>query len=104
MLAEKRFPGAPDVPTTDEAGVPGLHFPFWYALWAPKGTPKPIVAKLNAAVVAAFDDPAVQKRFSDAGMAIAPRELQTPEALYAMLKAEIDKWWPMIRAAGVKPQ
>jgi tripartite-type tricarboxylate transporter receptor subunit TctC len=102
VLAEKRFPGALDVPTTDEAGVPGLHFPFWYALWAPKGTPKPIVARLNAAVVTAFADPAVQKRFDDAGMTIAPRSLQTPEALYAMLKAEIEKWWPIIKAAGVK--
>ncbi len=102
VMGKKRFTPAPDVPTVDEAGTPGLHFPFWHGMWAPKGTPKPVIAKLNAAVVAAFADPAAQKRFSEVGMEIPPREQQTPEALYAHHKAEIEKWWPIIKAAGIK--
>ena len=102
VMAKKRFERAPEVPTVDEAGAPGLHFPFWHGLWAPKGTPQPIIAKLNAAVVAAFADPAVQKRFGEVGMEIPPRSQQTPEGLYAHHKAEIDKWWPIIKDAGIK--
>ncbi len=104
VAAEKRWFAAPDVPTLDEAGVPGVHITFWHGLWAPKGTPKPIIAKLDAAIVEAFADPAVQKRFADIGHALPSREQQTPEALYAWHKAEIEKWTPIIKAAGIKPQ
>ena len=102
VLSQKRWFAAPDVPTIDEAGVPGLHFPFWHGLWAPKGTPKDVVATLNAAVVDALADPAVRQRFNDLGHEIAPREQQTPEALRAYHKAEIGKWWPIIKAANIK--
>jgi tripartite-type tricarboxylate transporter receptor subunit TctC len=102
VMAKKRFPAAPEVPTVDEAGTPGLHMPFWHGLWAPKDTPKEIVAKLNDAVVKAFADPAVQKRFADLGMDIPPRDQLTPEAQHAHHKAELDKWWPIIKAANIK--
>jgi tripartite-type tricarboxylate transporter receptor subunit TctC len=102
VMSKERFAAAPEVPTVDEAGAPGLHFPFWHGMWAPKNTPKPVIARLNAAVVAAFADPATQKRFKDVGMEAPPREQQSPEALYAWHKAEIEKWWPMIQAAGIK--
>jgi tripartite-type tricarboxylate transporter receptor subunit TctC len=104
VMAKQRFFPAPDVPTVDEAGTPGLHFPFWHGMWAPKGTPKPVIARLNAAVAAAFTDPATQRRFRDVGMELPSREQQTPEALYAHHKAEIDKWWPIIRAANIKAE
>jgi tripartite-type tricarboxylate transporter receptor subunit TctC len=103
VAAAKRWPGAPEVPTLAEAGVPGVDIAFWHGLWAPKGTPKPIIDKLNAAVVEAFADPAVQKRFTDIGHVLPTREQQNPQALFAHHKAEIDKWWPIIRAAGIKP-
>jgi len=103
ILREKRWFGAPDVPTTDEAGA-GVHFPFWNGLWAPKGTPKDIIARLNAAVAEALADPAVRQRYATLGFEVAPREQQTPEALGAYLKAEIDKWGPIMKAANVKPQ
>jgi tripartite-type tricarboxylate transporter receptor subunit TctC len=102
VLTQKRWFAAPDVPTIDEAGVPGLHFPFWHGLWAPKSTPKDIVATLNAAVVDALADPVVRQRFNDLGHEIAPREQQTPQALRAYHKAEIEKWWPIIKAANIK--
>ena len=102
VTAAARSPSAPDIPTFDEAGVPGLHVLIWYGLWAPKGTPKDIIARLNAAVREALADPGVSKRLSDLGQVIPPPEQQTPEALAAYHKAEIDKWWPLIRAAGIK--
>jgi len=102
VTAATRSPSAPDIPTFDEAGVPGLHVLIWYGLWAPRGTPKDIIARLNAAVREALADPGVSKRLSDLGQVIPPREQQTPEALAAYHKAEIDKWWPLIRAAGIK--
>ena len=102
VLTGTRWFAAPDVPTIDEAGVPGLHFPFWHGLWASKGTPKDVIAKLNAAAVEALADAGVRQRFSELGHEIAPRELQTPEALAAYHKAEIDKWWPIIKAANIK--
>jgi tripartite-type tricarboxylate transporter receptor subunit TctC len=98
----KRLGAAPDIPTADEAGLPGFHISLWSALWAPKGTPKDVVAKLNAALVDALADPAVRQRFADAGLEIPPRDKQTPEALGAYHKAEADKWWPIIKAANIK--
>jgi tripartite-type tricarboxylate transporter receptor subunit TctC len=102
VLTQKRWFAAPDVPTIDEAGVPGLHFPFWHAVWAPKGTPKDVIAKLNAAVVETLADPGVRQRFNELGHEIAPREQQSPAALAAYHKAEIEKWWPIIKAANIK--
>jgi tripartite-type tricarboxylate transporter receptor subunit TctC len=83
--------------------LPGLHASVWHGIWAPGGTPEAIVVRLNAAVVAALGDPAVRQRFADLGQEIFPRDQQTPEALHAYHKAEIDKWWPIIKAAGLKP-
>jgi tripartite-type tricarboxylate transporter receptor subunit TctC len=104
VAAKNRSPVAADVPTTDEAGLPGFYFSFWHAMWAPKGTPKAIIAKLNAAAVAALSDPETRKRLVDFGQEIYPREQQTPEALRAFHQAEINKWWPIIKAAGVKAE
>ena len=104
VMGTSRWFAAPDVPTTDEAGAPGLHMTFWYGLWAPASTPKDIIAKLNAAVSAAFDDPNVRQRLTEQGHDIPPREQRTPEALGAHHKAEIEKWWPIIKAAGIKLQ
>src|SRR6516162_4320032 len=102
IMAKDPWWAAPDIPTVDAAGVPGLHMPFWHGLWVPKATPNDIIAKLNAAVVAALGDPAVRQRFSNLGQEIFPCEQQTPEALRALQKAEIDKWWPIVKAANVK--
>jgi len=104
VMAKARWPAAPEVPTFDEAGVPGLHASFWHGLWAPKGTPKSIIAKLNAAVVEALADPAVRRRLADVGQGTWPREQQTPEALSAYQKAEIEKWWPIVKAANIKAE
>jgi tripartite-type tricarboxylate transporter receptor subunit TctC len=102
VLAKARWFAAPDIPTSEEVGVPGINISFWHGLWVPKGTPKEIVAKLNAAVVAALADPTVRKRLTDIGQEMFPRDKQTPEALHAFHKAETEKWWPIIRAAGIK--
>lgn len=102
ITAKERSAAAPDVPTVDEAGLPGLHISIWYGIWAPRGTPKDVIAKLNSAVVDALADPAARQRLGDLGMEIVPRERQTPEALGAHQRAEIEKWWPIIRAAGIK--
>jgi tripartite-type tricarboxylate transporter receptor subunit TctC len=93
-----------DVPTVDEAGAPGLHMSLWYGFWAPARTPAPIVAKLNAAVQDALGDPAVRERLTGLGMEIPAHERQTPAALVAQQKADIEKWWPVIEAAGIKQQ
>src|ERR1700716_2789344 len=98
----KRVETAPDIPTTDEAGLPGFHMTLWSGLWVPKDTPKDIVAKLNAAAVDALNDPAVRKQLENLGLQMPPREKLSPEALGAWQKAEIAKWWPIIRAANVK--
>ena len=103
-MGTTRWFAAPDVPTTDEAGAPGLHMTFWYGLWAPGGTPKDIIAKLNAAVADAFDDPAVRARLTEQGHDIPQPDQLTPEALGAHHKAEIEKWWPIIRAANIKAE
>jgi tripartite-type tricarboxylate transporter receptor subunit TctC len=104
VMAATRWPAAPDVPTIDEAGLPGLYASFWHGLWAPKGTPKEVIAKLRAATVEALADPTVKKRFADVGQGIWSRDKQTSEALAAHHKAEIDKWWPIIKAAGIKAE
>jgi tripartite-type tricarboxylate transporter receptor subunit TctC len=98
---DKRVASAPDIPTTDEAGLPGFHMTLWSGLWAPKGTPKEIVAKLNAAAVDALNDPLVQKQFENLGLQMPPPNQLTPQALGDWQKAEIAKWWPMIKAAHI---
>jgi tripartite-type tricarboxylate transporter receptor subunit TctC len=103
-MSPQRSASMPDIPTADETGVPGLHMSGWFGFFAPKGTPKEIISKLNAATVEALADPNVQKRFSEFGLDIASREQQTPEGLAAFQNAEIDKWWPIIKAAGIGAQ
>lgn len=104
VTARDRVAMAPEIPTTDEAGLPGFYFSFWHALWAPKGTPKDIVAKLNSALVTALADPVTRQKLTDLAQEIFPREQQTPQALYAFQKAEIEKWWPIIKAANIKAE
>jgi len=103
VTARKRLAAAPDIMTVDEAGLPGFYMTLWNALWLPKGTPKDIAGKLNAAVVEALADPAVKARLNDLGLEIAPPDQLTPEALAALHKAEMAKWVPIIKAAGVRP-
>ena len=102
VTSDKRLDSAPDVPTTDEAGLPGFHMTLWSGLWVPKGTPKEIVTKLNAAAVDALTDPAVRKQLENLGLQMPPKDQLTPEALGAWQKAEIQKWWPMLKAANVR--
>ena len=104
VMSKERWPAASDVPTMDEVGVSGMYISFWNGLWVPKGTPKEIVAKLNSAVVDALADPTVRQRLTELGHVIATREEQTPEALAAFHKAEIETWWPIIKGANIKPQ
>ncbi len=104
VTAKTRLAAAPDIPTVDEAGLPGLHVSVWYGIWAPRGTPRDVVAKLNGAIVAALADTTVRARLADLGQEIPPREQQTPEALAAFHKAEIEKWWPVVKAAGIRPE
>jgi tripartite-type tricarboxylate transporter receptor subunit TctC len=104
ITAASRSVSAPDIPTVDEAGLPGFYLAPWHGMWAPKGTPKPIIATLNAAVVQALADDTVRRRLAELGSNIPPREQQTPEALGAFHKAEIEKWWPIIKAANIKAE
>jgi tripartite-type tricarboxylate transporter receptor subunit TctC len=101
VTTQTRLAAAPDIPTADEAGLSGFHMSNWYAFFAPKGTPRGVVAKLNAATTDALADPSVQARFAELGLEIFPREQQTPDALAAFHKSEIDKWWPIVREAGI---
>ena len=103
-LSPQRSASMPDIPTSDEGGVPGLYMSGWFGFFAPKGTPKDVIAKLNGAMVEALADPAVKARFTELGLDVASREQQTPEGLAAFQKAEIEKWWPIIKAAGVTAQ
>jgi tripartite-type tricarboxylate transporter receptor subunit TctC len=102
LAAKTRMEAAPEIPTVDEAGLPGFYVSVWNALWVPKGTPANIVAKLNAAVVAAMTDPALHKQIIEMGLDMPGRAEMTPAALEALRKADIDKWWPIIKAAGLK--
>jgi tripartite-type tricarboxylate transporter receptor subunit TctC len=86
----------------DEAGVPGFYLSVWHGMWAPKGTSKDVIAKLNSAIVAALANPAVQQKLSDLGQEIPSRDQQTPEALSAYQRAEAEKWWPIIKAANIR--
>jgi tripartite-type tricarboxylate transporter receptor subunit TctC len=102
ITAKARMANAPNVPTTDEAGLPGFYLSYWHGLWAPRGTPKEIIGKINTAVVAALAEPSVRARLAELGQDIFPRERQTHEALAALQTAEIEKWWPIIKAANIK--
>jgi tripartite-type tricarboxylate transporter receptor subunit TctC len=102
VTAKTRLASAPDIPTVDEAGLPGFYMSIWHAVWAPKGTPRDALAKLNAALREALADPAIRKRLEDLGQEIPSADQQTPEALRAHHKAETEKWWPIIKAAGIK--
>jgi tripartite-type tricarboxylate transporter receptor subunit TctC len=103
VLSDRRSPAAPDVPTIEEAGGPRLHVTTWRGVWAPKGTPRDVIGRLNQAVAAALGDPDLQRRAADLGQEIVPRERQTPQALAAHHRAEITKWLPMIQAASARP-
>ena len=102
VTADERVASAPDIPTTDEAGLPGFHMTLWSGLWVPKGTPKEIVARLNAAAVDALNDPAARKQLESLGLQMPPQDRLAPQALGDWQKAEIAKWWPIIKAADVK--
>jgi tripartite-type tricarboxylate transporter receptor subunit TctC len=102
ITAKSRMAAAPDIPTVDEAGLAGFYFSSWAGLWAPKGTPKNVIVKLNAAVVETLADSNVRARLLDLGPEDFPRDQQTPESLRAFQKAEIEKWWPIIKAANIK--
>ena len=104
VAAKTRSAAAADIPTVDEAGLPEYYVSVWHALWVPKGTPRDVIAKLNAAVADALANPVVRGRFADLGQEIPPRDQQTPEALGAYHTAEIEKWWPVIKAANIKPE
>jgi tripartite-type tricarboxylate transporter receptor subunit TctC len=104
VTAKTRLASAPGVPTVDEAGLPGFHMSTWYALFGPKAMPREVVAKLNAAAINALADPAVGRRLADLGLDIPPRDQQTPETLATLQRAEIEKWWPIIKAANIKPE
>jgi tripartite-type tricarboxylate transporter receptor subunit TctC len=99
VMAKGRSSVAPDIPTVDEAGLPGLYMSIWHGLWAPKGTPREVIDRLSKAVVEALADADVNKRLADIGQEVAPREQQSPEGLGAYHKAETDKWWPIIKSA-----
>jgi tripartite-type tricarboxylate transporter receptor subunit TctC len=104
VMSKARWRPLPDVPAIDESGVPGLYVSYWHAMWAPKGTPKDVIGKLNAAVVQALADPTVRKRLTDVGHDIWPADQLTPEALAAYHKAEIEKWWPIVKASNLKAE
>jgi tripartite-type tricarboxylate transporter receptor subunit TctC len=104
VLAPKRWWAAPQVPTLDELGVPGIYATFWHGIWVPKGTPKDIVAKLDGAIIDTLADDAVQQRFKDIGQEVWPREGQSPAALAAKQKAEFERWAPIIKAANIKAE
>ncbi len=101
-LSPQRSASMPDIPTSDESGVPGLYMSGWFGFFAPKATPKDVIAKLNGAMTQVLADPAVKAKFSELGLDVASPEQQTPQGLAAFLKGEMDKWWPIIKAANIK--
>ena len=103
-MARERWSAAPEIPTVDEMGVRGLYMPFWSAMWAPRGTPRSVIDTLNAAAVTALADPVIRQRLADIGQEIPRRDLQSPESLGTFHKAEIEKWWPIIKAANIKAE
>jgi tripartite-type tricarboxylate transporter receptor subunit TctC len=103
LTSSVRLTAAREIPTVDEAGLPGLHLALWQGLWAPKGTPREHIAKLNEAAVIAMADPAIRQKFEDQGFDIPPREKMSPQALGAHQHAEIERWWPILKAANIKP-
>jgi len=103
-LSPQRSASMADIPTSDETGVPGLYMSGWFGFWAPKGTPKDVIGTLNKAMMQVLADPAVKARFSELGLDVAAPEQQTPEGLAAFQKAEIEKWWPIIKGAGIKAE
>jgi tripartite-type tricarboxylate transporter receptor subunit TctC len=104
VLAGSRLGQAPDVPTVDEAGLPGFYVSNWFGLWTPRATPKLVIGKLNEAAVSGLADPIARQKLAELGFEIPPRDRQTPEALGAFQRAEIDKWWPIIKAANIKSE
>jgi tripartite-type tricarboxylate transporter receptor subunit TctC len=103
-LSPRRSQAVPDIPTAEESGLAGLYASGWFGFFAPKGTPKDIVATLNGAMVQVLSDAAVRARFAELGLDVAAREQQTPDGLAAFHQTEIDKWWPLIKSAGIKPE
>ena len=102
VAAKARLATAPDIPTVDEAGLPGFYRSVWIGLWLPKGASQDLITKLNTAVQAVLAEPNMRTRIAELGQEIFPREQQTPEGLAAYQKAEIEKWWPIIRSANIK--
>jgi len=104
VTAATRLASAPEIPTVDEAGLPGFHMSTWYGLFGPRAMPGDVVARLNAAAINALADPAVGRRLADIGLDIPPRDQQSPQALATLQRAEIEKWWPIIKATNMKPE
>jgi tripartite-type tricarboxylate transporter receptor subunit TctC len=104
VTAKNRLAVAPDIPSVDEAGLPRFYFSLWAGLFAPRGTPNHIIGTLNSAAVSTSGDIALRQKLVSQGFELPSREQQTPEAFAAYQKAEIEKWWPIIRAAGIKPE
>ena len=104
ITGRARLASSPDIPTADEAGLPGFFASLWYGLWVPRGTPKDIIARLNATMVQVLAGPSVNERFAELGIEITPLVQQSPEALRAFQKAEMERWWPIIKAANIKTE
>jgi tripartite-type tricarboxylate transporter receptor subunit TctC len=104
ITGRTRLPSSPNIPTADEAGLPGFVASLWYGLWVPKGTPKDVIARLNATLTQILADPKVKQRFEELGIQITPLLQQSPDALRAFQKQEADRWWPIIKASGIKAE